>query len=125
MAATIINSDNATKTDRVLQYKLTRSPETQKMSSLAGQRIDVAHFCIYEDEKVDRNGEVTTPTIITLMTTQGEIFGSNSATVLEEFLALVDIFGEDLDKEGGYIPVKIIEGKSKAGRTFYTCTYAD
>ena len=121
----IIRSDKATENDRVLTYKLTRSPETQKLSTLSGQRIDVTHFCIYEDEKLDRKtGELKAATIISFMTREGEIFGSNSDTVREEFLNLLEIFGEDLDKEGGYIPVKIIEGVSKNNRTFFTCTYA-
>jgi hypothetical protein len=121
----IIRSDKATQDDRVLTYKLTRSPEVQKLSTLSGQRIDVIHYCIYEDEKPDRKtGEIKATTIIALMTREGEIFASNSATVREEFLNMLDIFGEDLDKEGGYIPVKIIEGVSKNNRTFFTCTYA-
>lgn len=122
---TIIRADKHTQDDRVLTYKLTRSPEVQKLSTLSGQRIDVTNYAIYQDEKPDRKtGEIKSTTIIALMTREGEIFASNSATVREEFLNMLEIFGEDLDKEGGYIPVKIIEGVSKNNRTFYTCTYA-
>lgn len=122
---TIIKSDKATQNDRVLMYKLTRSPEVQRLSTLSGQRIDVTNYCIYDDEKPDRNtGEIRNATIIALMTREGEIFASNSATIRAEFLNILDIFGEDLEKEGGYIPVKIIEGVSKNNRTFFTCTYA-
>ena len=122
---TIITMDNATAGNKVLTYKLTRSPETQKMSNLNDQRIDVIHYCIYEDEKPDRNGEVKKSTILTVMTRQGEIFGTNSATMREEFLNLVDIFGEELEAEDGYIPVRVFKSMSKNDREFVTCTYAD
>lgn len=122
---TIITMDKAAAENKVLTYKLTRSPETQKMSGLNDQRIDVIHYCIYEDEKPDRNGEVKKSTILTVMTRQGEIFGTNSQTMREEFLNLVDIFGEDLEAEDGYIPVRVFKAMSKNGREFVTCTYAD
>lgn len=121
----IITIDNAARENKVLTYKLTRSPETQKMSSLNDQRIDVIHYCIYDDEKPDRNGEMKKSTILTLMTRQGEIFGTNSATMREEFMNLVEIFGEDLEREDGYIPVRVFKAMSKNDREFVTCTYAD
>lgn len=121
----IITIDNTAKENKVLTYKLTRSPETQKMSSLNDQRIDIIHYCIYEDEKPDRNGEMKKSTILTLMTRQGEIFGTNSATMREEFMNLVEIFGEDLEREDGYIPVRVFKAMSKNNREFVTCTYAD
>lgn len=122
---TVITMDKAAAENKVLTYKLTRSPETQKMSSLNDQRIDVTHYCIYEDEKPDRNGEIKKSTILTVMTRQGEIFGTNSQTMREEFLNLIDIFGEDLETEDGYIPVRVFKAMSKNGREFVTCTYAD
>ena len=122
---TVITMDKAAAENKVLTYKLTRSPETQKMSGLNDQRIDVIHYCIYEDEKPDRNGEIKKSTILTVMTRQGEIFGTNSATMREEFLNLVDIFGEDLEAEDGYIPVRVFKAMSKNNREFVTCTYAD
>lgn len=121
----IITIDNAAGENKVLTYKLTRSPETQKMSSLNDQRIDIIHYCIYEDEKPDRNGEMKKSTILTLMTRQGEIFGTNSTTMREEFMNLVEIFGEDLEREDGYIPVRVFKAMSKNNREFVTCTYAD
>ena len=122
---TVITMDKAAAENKVLTYKLTRSPETQKMSELSDQRIDVVHYCIYEDEKPDRNGEIKKSTILTVMTRQGEIFGTNSATMREEFMKVIDIFGEDLEAEDGYIPVRVFKAMSKNNREFVTCTYAD
>lgn len=120
----ILATDTNTANDKVLTYKLTRSPEVVKLSTLAGQRIDVTHYCIYEDEKPDRKtGEINTAIITAFMTREGELFASNSATVREEWENILEIFGEDLDKEGGYIPVRIIEGMSKNQRKFLTLTY--
>ena len=120
---TIFKCDTKTETDRVLKYKLTRSPETMKMSTLAGQRIDVKHYCIYDDDKIDKNGNEVKNTILTLMTVEGEIFGTNSESVRKEFLNILEIFEDDLTD--GYIPIRIIQGTSKNNRTFYTATYAD
>lgn len=120
----ILNCDTTTANDKVRTYKLTRSPEVVKLSTLAGQRIDVTGYCIYEDEKPDRKtGEITTSTITAFMTREGELFASNSETVREEWENILEIFGEDLDKENGYIPVRIIEGMSKNQRKFLTLTY--
>lgn len=120
----ILNSDTNTANDKVRMYKLTRSPEVVKLSTLAGQRIDVTGFAIYEDEKPDRKtGEIVTSIITAFMTREGELFASNSATVREEWENILEIFGADLEKEGGYIPIRIIEGMSKNQRKFLTLTY--
>lgn len=120
----ILNSDTNTANDKVRMYKLTRSPEVVKLSTLAGQRIDVTGYAIYEDEKPDRKtGEIETSIITAFMTREGELFASNSATVREEWKNILEIFGSDLEKEGGYIPVRIIEGMSKNQRKFLTLTY--
>lgn len=119
----ILSTDTATSNDRVLLYKLTRSPEVQKLSTIAGQRIDVSHFALYEDEKPDKSGEIRKSTIIAFMTREGELFASNSATVRDEWGNILQIFGADLEQEGGYIPVRIIEGISKNDRKFLTLTY--
>lgn len=121
----ILRIDTLSDNDRVLKYKLTSSPTVQKMSTLDDQRIDVAHYAIYVDEKADRNGEIKETTVLSVMTRQGELFATNSNTVIEEFLKLIDVFGADLETDGGYIPVRVFSGISKNDRKFFTCTYAD
>lgn len=117
----ILRTDAKSKDDKKLMYKLTRSPEAVKLSTLSGQRIDVLHYAFYEDEK--KEGEVTN--ILSMLTPEGEVFATNSDSVQREFLNVLEFFEDDLAADGGYIPIRIVEGKSKNGRTFYTCTYAD
>ena len=116
--------DKNAEGNKKLIYKLTSSPEVQKMSVIDDGRIDVTHYCFYTDQK-ERNGETTTVNVLALMTRQGEIFGTNSQTVQNEFIRVLDLFEEDLEVEGGYIPLHIFKGVSKNNRTFLTCAYAD
>lgn len=121
----IIYCDNATENNRVLKYKLTTSPEIQKMSELEGQRIDIIHFCEYEDVKTDRDGVEKSTIVLSVMTREGEMFATNSATVRDDFRNIWEVFGEDLDYENGTIPVRIKSGQSKNGRKFFSMVYAD
>lgn len=94
-------------------YDLTRNPETQKMRDHAGEIIEVADWLIYQD--VNNDGKETT--ILSIVTPEGEIFGTNSATFMREFAAIVDMChqcGTEINA------VKISEGTSKSGRTFIT-----
>ena len=116
--------DKNAEGNKKLIYKLTSSPEVQKMSTIDDGRIDVTHYCFYTDVK-ERNGETSTVQVLALMTRQGEIFGTNSATVQAEFTRVLDLFEEDLEAEDGYIPLHIFKGVSKNNRTFLTCAYAD
>jgi len=120
----VIRIDKNAEGNKKLIYKLTSSPEVQKMSTIDDGRIDVTHYCFYTDQK-ERNGEVSTVQVLALMTRQGEIFGTNSATVQSEFSRVLDLFEEDLEAEDGYIPLHIFKGVSKNNRTFLTCAYAD
>lgn len=120
----VIRIDKNAEGNKKLIYKLTSSPEVQKMSTIDDGRIDVTHYCYYTDQK-ERNGEFTTVQVLALMTRQGEIFGTNSQTVQSEFSRVLDLFEEDLEAEGGYIPLHIFKGVSKNNRTFLTCAYAD
>lgn len=120
----ITRIDRNAEGNKKLIYKLTSSPEVQKMSTIDDGRIDVTHYCFYTDTK-ERNGETTTVDVLALMTRQGEIFGTNSQTVQFEFIRVLDLFEEDLEAEDGYIPLRIFKGLSKNNRTFLTCAYAD
>lgn len=120
----ITRIDKNAAENKKLIYKLTSSPEVQKMSSIDDGRIDVTHYCFYTDIK-ERNGETATVDVLALMTRQGEIFGTNSQTVQNEFSRVLELFEEDLETEGGYIPLHIFKGVSKNNRTFLTCAYAD
>lgn len=98
------------------RYNLTMSPKMQNMKSIKGSVLEVSAWCKYEDVDV-KTGEVRP--ILSIETPEGEVFGTNSATFISDFEAMVDMFGE-----GGVDALEIISGTSKAGREFITCAYA-
>lgn len=96
-------------------YQLTKSPKAQKMSDAEGSVLEVKAWAIYEDVD-DTTGEVRT--ILSILTPDGEVFGTNSPTFQRDFQDMAEIF------EGEPLSVQVISGTSKNGRTFYTCVYA-
>ena len=94
-------------------YKLLKSPEIKKMSDADGSILEVAAWIVYKDTD-SRTGEQRE--ILTLSTTDGEIFATVSATFMKEFAEIVKYFGDDVGA------IKVVSGKSKAGRTYITCT---
>ena len=96
-------------------YELTMSPKTQKMKDAKGSVVDVAAWCIYEDE--DSNGE--TRKVLAVLTPEGETLATNSSTFMDDFSKMCDLFGD-----GGVGRLEVISGTSKAGREFITCAYA-
>ena len=97
-------------------YDLTMSPKTQKMSDAKGSRLEIAAVCIYEDAD-KKTGELRK--VLALLTPDGEIFATNSATFQDDFSTMCEMFGDT-----GVTAVEVISGTSKAGREFITCAYA-
>ena len=97
-------------------YKMTKSASINKVSENTGATLDIDAYLIYEDEKEDSISE-----ILTILTTDGKVYATNSPTFQREFNDLGSIF--ELTKEP--LPtIKIVEGVSKSGRTFYRCDLA-
>lgn len=98
-------------------YKLTMNPNATKMKEVAGQRLEVAAYAVYED--VDKkSGELQN--ILAIKTPEGEVFATNSRTFIEEFEKMVDFFGGyDMRVDA----IEVITGTSKAGRDYISCTY--
>ena len=94
-------------------YKLLKSPEIKKMSDADGSILEVAAWIVYKDydSRTDEQRE-----ILTLATTDGEMFATVSSTFMKEFAEIVKYFGDDVGA------IKVVSGKSKAGRTYITCT---
>ena len=108
----IINCYPKTMTKRE-QYLLTSSPAAQKMQNAKGTVLEVAAWAVYED--VDEKG--MSKEVLSIMTKDGEIFGTISPTFKEDFARICDFFaGEE------FPPITVIEGTSKNGRNFITCT---
>lgn len=99
--------------DARTQYKLMKSPTVKKMSSAIDSVLEVSAWILYTDID-NRTGEEHE--ILTIMTNDGEMFGTVSATFRREFADIVAFFGNDVGM------IQVIGGKSKAGRDFITCS---
>lgn len=102
-----------TDMDARTQYKLMKSPSVKKMADAEGSILEVAAWIAYTDidSKTGEEHEV-----LTIQTVDGELFGTISATFRREFSDIVKYFGDDVGA------IKVVGGKSKAGRNFITCT---
>lgn len=94
-------------------YKMMKSPDVKKMSDADGSILDVAAWITYTDTD-SRTGE--SMEILTVQTTDGEMFGTVSAVFQREFKDITKFFGDDVGM------IKVTSGKSKSGRNFITCS---
>lgn len=94
-------------------YKMMKSPDVKKMSDAEGSILEVAAWIAYNDTD-SRTGEIRE--ILTILTTDGEMFGTVSGVFQREFKDITKFFGDDVGS------IKVISGKSKAGRNFITCS---
>lgn len=97
-------------------YALTMSPKMRNMKEQKGSVLEVSAWCKYEDADA-KTGELRP--ILTVMTPEGEVFGTNSATFIDDFEKMAELFGAD-----GVDAIEVVSGISKAGREFITCAYA-
>ena len=95
-------------------FRLTQSNVVQKLSSQAGQVVDVADYVIFDDVKP--TGEVVE--ILAIRTSDGEMFGTNSQTIIKGFKAIIEAFGEP-------VPFEVLEGIGRSGRTYYYIDIVD
>ena len=98
-------------------YRLTKSPEIAKLSTMKGQVLDVDKFIVYEDNKADGDSVV----IAAFETTQGELFATNSKTFTNDFLDIVTM----CEETGAAMPkqIKVFEKTGKSGRAYIQCVY--
>ena len=99
------------------KYFLTMSPAVQKMKDVVSQEIELAAWCMYKD----LNSKDEIQTILSISTSENEVFATNSPTFIEDFLKMQTVFEESGEKVNS---IKVISGMSKAGREFITCVYA-
>lgn len=96
--------------------KLTRGQD--KLSNHAGETIRLRDWIIYEETNLN-TGEIVT--ICSLMLEDGTVYATNSKTFITEFMYLADMavmFDRTLST------ITIDTGRSRNGRTFYTCKAA-
>lgn len=101
--------------DRKSAYRLMNSNAAKKMLDAEGSQLEIVAWVIYEDSD-ESTGEIKK--VLSLITTDGEIFGTISPTFIREFEKMADYFGDDLTE------ISVISGKSKSGRTYITCDIA-
>lgn len=107
-----------TTTDRKTLYQLTKGANLKRIQDSNGEKISVKNYVLYEDTK--NNGEVYE--ILSIEAQDGSMYATNSRTFKEAFLDIATICGGPADMIGE--TVLVTSGTSKAGRTFYTCTWA-
>ena len=97
-------------------YFLTKAQNAQKMSTIAGQTIELDYWAIYNDT----NSEGEEQTIFSCVTPEGEIYATNSDSFIRCVNDMLDVFTPDeIDK------IEVLQGESKNGRKFITCVYVD
>lgn len=94
-------------------YKLTRSPSTVKLSEMKDKTINVKDYVFYEDSRMKSDGSVVTSRILSIRTADGTIYATNSPTFIDEYLYILDLFGEPGE-------IKVVGGTSRGGRAFIT-----
>lgn len=113
----IINSSDNLSTLEI--YRMTKSPETRKMSAAKGQRLAVDKWVVYEDVN-KKDGEPVL--LLALKTNDGKTYATNSATFINDFVDMWELF----DNAGETVPaIEVVSSMSKAGREFITCVYSE
>lgn len=95
-------------------YAITHSKTAEQVKNLPdGEVIDPVNFVQYVDEN---KGE--TNTVLAIVTSDGRLLTSISATLQRDFLEMVDNFGLDFQ-------CRKFSGQTKAGRDFVTVEMFD
>lgn len=113
MIAIIQKPENLSATER---YLMTASPDIVSIKDVEdGKVIPVKKWIIFEDAKQDES----VVEILSILTEDNKVYSTQSATFKEAFSDIVDCVNDD-----GHEKFSIIKksGKSKAGRSFVTCT---
>jgi hypothetical protein len=103
--------------DMATLYRLTKSPEIAKLTTVKGQELDLDKFIVYEDSSTD--GVITT--VAAFETTAGELFATNSPTFTRDFLDILAMCKE----AGAPYPkkIKVLPKIGKSGREYIQCVY--
>lgn len=99
-------------------YSMTKGNQVRKMADAKGEILDIFQFVIYKD--VNSEGQETI--VLSVKTTDGAYYATNSKTFIRNFLDIVAIFEES----GEQIPTRyaVGSGRSNAGRQYLTCDIA-
>ena len=105
--------------DKRFQYKMTKSPNVQKLKDAVDQIINVKAFCFYDDSAEGENEKI----ILTLLSADETVYGTNSKTAMSNFTDIIEFFSDEVLTEEG-MPVIVESSVSKNGREFIMLNYA-
>ena len=112
----ILKTSNLTEDD---EYMLIYANNAKQLQTLEGEIVDITAYVIYEEMK---DGANKAATIISILTEDGNVYGSNSATFIKSFENMVD-FWTQKGKPEKATHFLVQKGTSKTGREFIQCVY--
>lgn len=96
-------------------YNSTKSATVFKMSDLANEtEMNIDYWVHYVDEKEDG----TEVDVIAIKEITGDTYATNSKSFIKAFLDIVDVM------QGDEFNIVKLNGVSRAGRTYITCSLA-
>jgi len=100
-------------------YNMTKGSSVRKMSDAKGEVLDVQHYIVYKDTNSE-TAEISI--VLSMMTTSGGIYATNSKTFIRNFLDILAMY-EDTGEEA---PTKfaVNSARSRNGREFLVCDLA-
>lgn len=98
-------------------YRLTKSPDVAKLSTIKNQELEIERFIVHED--VSTTGEKIT--VAAFESEQGEVFATNSPTFTRDFLDILTM----CEEAGEPAPhkIKVLPKTGKSGREYIQCVY--
>lgn len=99
-------------------YAMTKGNQVRKMADAKGEILDIFQYVIYNDT----NSEGQETIVLSVKTTDGAYYATNSKTFIRDFMDIIAIFEES----GEEIPTRyaVGSGRSNAGRQYLTCDIA-
>ena len=94
-------------------YLLCMQSFVNKMSDADGQVLELEAWALYKD--VNAKGEENT--VLSILTKEGDVYGTISKTFINEFGKMAQHF-KSLNK------IKVFSGVAKNGRNFISCGYS-
>lgn len=98
------------------EYLMIHNQATKKLKDAVGMVFGVDMWALIKNVD-DEDG--TESTILSIKTSDGDFYATNSATFIKEFNNIVEIFGVELPE------IEVLTGTSKNGRDFISCTISD
>lgn len=100
-------------------FALTTGNATKPMRDALDSTLAVKDWVIYEYPYTEENGEETIRKAVTLVTDDGEIFGSSTKPFVEAFEEITEVLEDE--PVGGLL---VVEKESRNNRKYLTCTLA-